>query len=399
MYTHTRLAITGLVCLLVSCNCLTAFCWEQSGNEEPSNSKWRSQVVGVILGPTRTDAYSGNSSDEVSELPAPPTFREIHMLIEEKGAKKFGLPVDAELQNAKLKLVENWIDPEKEYPLIGPAQLQHRLYLCTLQYKDRDAVKTRQFVIDHNSFITNPYTNIARAENKKDAWKPITKDQRRLNSYPKLRSYDDLNDSAIDSETHWPDFMQGAWLLKINWQDISDEKRVQVANSTKYEVLVSGSHLYLYHSKANYLIVYELLDCEDEPNGQGRRVCLTTVNGERRMVEISDTEFVFLSHGKYSMTGFTMTKLNPAMAEDDFQSIVRRTAFLIDGKVVRFCGEEIKEFESPLDYERDRNSLLKMHLEFGNADIRKVIWFQGTAAQEARLRRDLYGPSNRIDSN
>lgn len=356
--------------------------WAQAKPARNTDENWRAQVIGTILGPTRFTDEEELNANSVNA----PTVHELALLMEKEGSNKFDFPVGADLQDVKFQLVQCWKDPERNYPLIGSAKLEHRLYLCTVLYRSKDADQIRKFVIEQTCFVVNREQKLL---NRNARGEDLL-----LKAYPKLRSYDDLEFDPVDHTQEWPGFLQGGSMLNIDWQIGPDAVRRKLSNQTNYVIFVNGRHLYLYHSQANYIAVYELFACEETPNGEGRQVCLTRSNGEKQLVEISEHEFVFLSHGDYPMTGFSMSKLDSNYAEDTFQGIVRRNAFLLNAKTIRFCGEDIKELPNPLSYLEDRGEVQRLHLQLDNPEINKVVWFHGSASQEARLRHALFEPDN-----
>ena len=359
------------------------------GQAEATNANWRKKVIGTILGPTCT-----RLDGQALEPPTPPTKHELLMLIQKLGARKFVLPDDWQFVDAQFELVESWLEVEKHYPLIGPAQLEHRLHKCTVRYRSESTFATHKFVIDHNRFIVTAGGGAEHndAGKRVDDWKPIA--NRRLRAYPKLRSYDDIAEMPTAPKSSWPDFFQGGWVARIEWVvDGNGEKR-QVSNPTSCHLLVSENYLFLYHSLDASLCAYELLACDATVNDEGRQICLTHLNKERRMLELSENELVMLSHGPYSMMGYSLSKIPHEVVEDNFQLILQRTAFLLDGKIIRFCGEDVKQLESALDDRRDRNAVNKLQLQLDNPDIKSVTWFRGSASQEALLRKILFEPGN-----
>jgi hypothetical protein len=90
-----------------------------------------------------------------------------------------GLPLLHEIQRNNVRIVKekiaDYVDPPRVYPLIGPAQLHHAHYKCTIYYtevtrvgwpvpyttRNEDAVQV--IYIDHNHFhrVGNPPTPMA----------------------------------------------------------------------------------------------------------------------------------------------------------------------------------------------------------------------------------------------
>lgn len=95
-----------------------------------------------------------------------PTDDEVMRAFEEAKPTQGGLPLLHEIQRNDVKIVKeriaDYIDPPRVYPLIGPAQLHHAHYKCTIYYnettrvgwpiphtlRDEDAVEV--IYIDHN---------------------------------------------------------------------------------------------------------------------------------------------------------------------------------------------------------------------------------------------------------
>lgn len=97
-----------------------------------------------------------------------PTDDEVMRAFEKAKPTQGGLPLLHEIQRNDVKIVKekiaDYIDPPRVYPLIGPAQLHHAHYKCTIYYnetkrvgwpiphtiRDEDAVEV--MYIDHNHF-------------------------------------------------------------------------------------------------------------------------------------------------------------------------------------------------------------------------------------------------------
>jgi len=97
-----------------------------------------------------------------------PTDDEIMRAFEKAKPIAGGLPLLHEIQRNNVEIVKekiaDYIDPPRVYPLIGPAQLHHAHYKCTIFYsetkrigwpiphtlRDEDAVEV--MYIDHNHF-------------------------------------------------------------------------------------------------------------------------------------------------------------------------------------------------------------------------------------------------------
>ena len=88
----------------------------------------------------------------VAELPVPGDAvikRTIDRFYESDGSKKQTNVVSI----LKLEELESWMDNERDYPLIGPAQLHHRLWLCEFKaVSDDGTVSKRRIHLDHNHF-------------------------------------------------------------------------------------------------------------------------------------------------------------------------------------------------------------------------------------------------------
>lgn len=113
-----------------------------------------------ILGP-----LSANSPTEALD---PPSDDEVMRTLERAHPVEGGFPFMHEVQRFNVRIVKtkisDYIDPPRFYPLIGPAQLHHAHYKCTVYYtqvtrigwpiphtlKDEDAREV--LYIDHNHF-------------------------------------------------------------------------------------------------------------------------------------------------------------------------------------------------------------------------------------------------------
>jgi hypothetical protein len=98
----------------------------------------------------------------------PPSDDEVMRAFEKASPIQGGLPLLHEVQRNNVRIVKekiaDYIDPVRQVPLIGPVQLHHAHYKCTIYYsetthvgwpvphtlKDRDAVEV--IYIDHNHF-------------------------------------------------------------------------------------------------------------------------------------------------------------------------------------------------------------------------------------------------------
>lgn len=113
-----------------------------------------------ILGPT-------TSGGPIVALD-PPTDDEIMHALEKARPVQGGIPLLWEKQRNNVRIIKekiaDYVDPPRFYPLIGPAQLHHAHYKCTVYFDekvivgypvphtmdDREAVET--IYIDHNHF-------------------------------------------------------------------------------------------------------------------------------------------------------------------------------------------------------------------------------------------------------
>ncbi len=98
----------------------------------------------------------------------PPSDDEVMRALERADSVQGGVPFLYEKQRNNVQIIKekiaDYIDPPRVYPLIGPAQLHHAHYKCTIYYTDRtivgyptphtltdeDAVEV--IYIDHNHF-------------------------------------------------------------------------------------------------------------------------------------------------------------------------------------------------------------------------------------------------------
>jgi hypothetical protein len=123
-----------------------------------------------ILGPT-------TSGGPVVALD-PPTDDEIMFALEAARPVQGGIPFLYEKQRNDVRIIKekiaDYIDPPRFYPLIGPAQLHHAHYKCTIYFDERTTVgypvpytmHNREAIetvyIDHNHFHmvgdVDPYT-------------------------------------------------------------------------------------------------------------------------------------------------------------------------------------------------------------------------------------------------
>jgi hypothetical protein len=96
----------------------------------------------------------------------PPSDDEIMRALEEARPLEGGLPLLHEVQRSSVKItvdpIADYVDPPRVYPLIGPAQLHHAHYKCTIYfteatrvgwpipYTTTDKDKQEVIYIDHN---------------------------------------------------------------------------------------------------------------------------------------------------------------------------------------------------------------------------------------------------------
>jgi hypothetical protein len=108
--------------------------------------------------PEETVSYIGRITNGAEMFLPEPTSDEIVRVIE-KVVAKGNIRGKGEIQKLvydspfELEEVEAWIDPERSYPLIGPAQLHHRLWKCNFDTVDKDGeISKRAILIDQNHF-------------------------------------------------------------------------------------------------------------------------------------------------------------------------------------------------------------------------------------------------------
>ncbi len=96
----------------------------------------------------------------------PPSDDEVMRALERAHPLEGGLPMLYETQRNNVRIVKekiaDYVDPPRVYPLIGPAQLHHAHYKCTVYYSDvrrigwpvpyttRDEDSVEVVYIDHN---------------------------------------------------------------------------------------------------------------------------------------------------------------------------------------------------------------------------------------------------------
>lgn len=123
-----------------------------------------------ILGPT-------TSGGEPVALD-PPSDDEVMVALERARPVQGGIPLIWEKQRNDVRIIKekiaDYVDPPRFYPLIGPAQLHHAHYKCTIYFDERTTVgypvphtlRDREAIevvyIDHNHFHmvgdVDPYT-------------------------------------------------------------------------------------------------------------------------------------------------------------------------------------------------------------------------------------------------
>jgi hypothetical protein len=98
----------------------------------------------------------------------PPSDDEIMRALERAHPLKGGLPMMHEVQRLNCRIVKekisDYVDPPRFYPLMGPAQLHHAHYKCTIYYTEitrvgwplphtlRDEDAREVIYVDHNHF-------------------------------------------------------------------------------------------------------------------------------------------------------------------------------------------------------------------------------------------------------
>ncbi|MDZ4784173.1 MAG: hypothetical protein SGJ19_28325 [Planctomycetia bacterium] len=98
----------------------------------------------------------------------PPSDDEVMRALEEIHPTQGGIPLIHEVQRNDVRIVKepiaDYIDPPRVYPLIGPAQLHHAHYKCTVYYRETTRIgwplphtledeDSREVIyIDHNHF-------------------------------------------------------------------------------------------------------------------------------------------------------------------------------------------------------------------------------------------------------
>ncbi len=98
----------------------------------------------------------------------PPSDDEVMRAFEQALPQQGGLPFLHEIQRNNVRIVKekisDYVDPPRVYPLIGPAQLHHAHYKCTIYYSEvtrvgwplphtlRDEDSQEVVYVDHNHF-------------------------------------------------------------------------------------------------------------------------------------------------------------------------------------------------------------------------------------------------------
>jgi len=98
----------------------------------------------------------------------PPSPDEVMRALEKAKPLEGGVPLLHEVQRSNVRMIiepiADYIDPPRVYPLIGPAQLHHAHYKCTLYYAETTRVgwpvpyttvdedSSEVLYIDHNHF-------------------------------------------------------------------------------------------------------------------------------------------------------------------------------------------------------------------------------------------------------
>ncbi len=125
------------------------------------DNRWLERYERVpILGPTT----AGNEPVALD----PPSDDEVMRAFEKANPVGGGIPLLFERQRNDVRIIKekiaDYIDPPRFYPLIGPAQLHHAHYKCTIYYSQRDIVgypvphslddeeAVETIYIDHNHF-------------------------------------------------------------------------------------------------------------------------------------------------------------------------------------------------------------------------------------------------------
>lgn len=96
----------------------------------------------------------------------PPSDHEVFRAFERAKSSEGGIPFLHEVQRNNIRIVKDkisdYVDPPRFYPLVGPAQLHHAHYKCTIYYSERtyvgwpiphtleDSDSVEVIYIDHN---------------------------------------------------------------------------------------------------------------------------------------------------------------------------------------------------------------------------------------------------------
>ncbi|TVQ01982.1 MAG: hypothetical protein EA381_04195 [Planctomycetaceae bacterium] len=123
-----------------------------SPQHRPEEKHWHHELYAPvpILGPT-TEGGPPVAID-------PPSDDEIMRALERAQPVRGGVPFVREKQRnnvhiVKEKIVE-YVDPPRFYSLIGPAQLHHAHYKCTIHRSADDKEVIKVIYVDHNHFHT-----------------------------------------------------------------------------------------------------------------------------------------------------------------------------------------------------------------------------------------------------
>jgi hypothetical protein len=110
-------------------------------------------VIEYVRAPEGTIPILGPVTSGQDVKLARPTDRVIYRAIE-RHLQDIGDP-DSIHRNESVALteVESWLDDPRDYPLIGPARLHHRLWICEFDAKSADgSVRRRKIYLDQNHF-------------------------------------------------------------------------------------------------------------------------------------------------------------------------------------------------------------------------------------------------------
>lgn len=144
----------------------------------------------------------------------------------------------------------------------------------------------------------------------------------------------------------WPESLQGAWELRIDWQTKYGEERRQLNNPTTYKILVADTHFFLYHKALNQLLAYKLLDFDKSEDGTEAYFCYSLLENERSIFEISPSEFVFVSKKNYPLTGFKMQRIDEAELKSELSEILKTSALFLDNSKFVYNGKIIEQLQN-----------------------------------------------------